>query len=187
MGTRGNKLVQLDCDMGQSPDDAALIAALLAIGNGDPIVFVAGTGAGTKQRISAENNPDLQSHYGELLLIASRDRMQLAERIMPTASALLHSLKPRPILHWGARGYRLDFAREFRTIRAALDCATVLLLDIDKPFGAALCRCQLSDCGRFYLATKNSKGGPANRHYCEPSHRTIANNRKENRTARKHK
>jgi hypothetical protein len=66
---------------------------------------------------------------------------------------------------------RLVYYREPRDIHAVLSQGLLLVMDEHKPYGAALCRCRLPSCQRFYLARRNPKGGPANRTYCSPEHR----------------
>jgi hypothetical protein len=65
----------------------------------------------------------------------------------------------------------LMYYRDFRDIHAILSHGVVLLLDDRQLYGKSLCRCRLPRCGRYYLAKRNPKGGPANRSYCMPAHR----------------
>jgi hypothetical protein len=77
----------------------------------------------------------------------------------------------RVIVPVGRRGYSLAWFRQFRTAASALAEALMLVLDPEKPYAKALCRCRYPECRKFYLARKNPKGGPANRTYCSKQHR----------------
>jgi hypothetical protein len=79
------------------------------------------------------------------------------------------------------RGFWLGYHQDFKTARALLDYAVMLTLDSKLAFGSLVSRCRLPQCDRIYIATKNPKGGPANRTYCSPDHR----NKHHNSAARK--
>lgn len=84
---------------------------------------------------------------------------------------------------------RPQYIRNFRDIHAVLSQGVLLLLDPQRSYGKALCRCGLPSCQKFYLARRNPKGGPANRTYCSPKHRDEHHNSGERKTAaaRRHK
>lgn len=168
------------------PTDDALIGALLAVANGDPFEYFSGPGPGSAS--SAADIEAIRPRFRELVHAGATNRAALASRFIPEVGApLLQSLKVRIVIQFGARGFTDRYDRAFGTLETALNYAVMLLLNLEKRYGADLCQCQLKRCGRFYLATKNPKGGPANRNYCSPPHRLEASNRKENRTARKPK
>jgi hypothetical protein len=164
-----------------------VFGALLAVANGEPFEFLTGSGTGVAQPLVLKDLNDLRSHFRALLTIAATDRVRLANEFQPIGIEVLTTVKPRMVIQVGADGFTDRYVRDFRTLKSALSYAVMLLLNLNKPFGAALCQCRLSDCGRFYAATKNPKGGPANRNYCSAEHRAIAHDRKENRSRRRRK
>src|SRR6267378_3763220 len=90
---------------------------------------------------------------------------ELSQGGAPTrlASMLVPGGRARPV-----------YVRDFRDIHAVLSQGVLLLLDERKPYSKDLCRCIY--CGRFYLARRNPKGGPANRSYCSEKHRLAYRN-----------
>lgn len=157
--------------------DGSLIAALLAVGNGEPFHF---------QNFNVADK-SFAARFRETLDEAARSRIKLANRFLPIGIELLTTMKVKPTIELGSRGFVLGYAQEFPTLESALNYGVMLLLDISKPYGAALSRCGRSTCKRFYLAKRNPKGGPANKHYCSPAHRDEAHDLRENRPVRKHK
>lgn len=100
-----------------------------------------------------------------------------------------HGLSIKPIGAAITRSGRssLVYARVYTDIHVKLSHGLLLLLDEQKPYGAALCRCKLPSCGRYYLARKKPRGGPANRTYCTPEHREVYRDSAERKAARKPK
>ena len=56
---------------------------------------------------------------------------------------------------------------------AAVALLWVFLLDPDRPFGMELRLCNLQKCTKYFLAAKNSAGGPRKK-YCSPEHAYAA-------------
>ncbi len=190
MGRSKTEPVRLVSTARFPPSDDALIGALLVFCNGDPLEFRSGQGAGTTQRMSDAREAKLRSHFSELLVMASNNRADLAQDFMPIGIELLSSLRVQPKIvggpssdpkQFGRFSIRMEYARYFPNLSVALNYSILLLLDDSLPYGEALSRCHLSTCGRFYLAARNLRGGPANRTYCRPRHRDIAHDRRENR------
>jgi hypothetical protein len=83
------------------------------------------------------------------------------------ASNLLLLIEVKPVLVFGPHGYSIQHFRDFRgDLETLLSYVGMLLLDGTKPYGAALSKCRLASCGRFYLARGKEGGGRANRSYC---------------------
>lgn len=102
----------------------------------------------------------------------------------PYLRELSESIVREPIVAISAaEGYALRECRRFLTVSAALTCGLFALMDETGPFHAALARCKLPRCGRFYLASRKPAGGPANRTYCCPAHRDEHHNSAERRRA----
>jgi hypothetical protein len=164
--------------------DEQLVNALIEFANGREVELVRD---GKSKELGGERAA-MQMEFSELLALGAEDRAKLVRKFnFDVGMALLQSLRIDLSIHYGTRGMRLGYLRDFPTLRSALQYAVMLLLDLDLPYGSALCRCQLKRCGVFYLAARNPKGGPANRHYCNPEHRSEAHNLKQNRTPRKAK
>jgi hypothetical protein len=83
------------------------------------------------------------------------------------------------------QSYSLADFRAFRNVAAALALATSFVMDQARPFATAFYRCKW--CQKFYLAHKNPKGGPANRIYCKPQHRTAHHDSAERKNEGKRK
>ncbi len=71
----------------------------------------------------------------------------------------------------------------------ALNLALLLVLDPKRPFGADLCRCHLTTCGRFWLLDRSSKAGKPVRNYHDRkcaalAKRAAAKQRKANQRKR---
>lgn len=166
-----------DLQSSASKNDDALVATLLAVGNGEAFQF---------QAFNAADGLAV-TRYRKLLEQAAKSRIKLANRFLPIGMQLLTSMKVRPTIEFGRRGFTLGYAHDFPTLESALNYGVMLLLDVSKPYGVALSRCGRSTCQRFYLAKRNPKGGPANKHYCSPAHRDEAHDLRENRPIRKSK
>jgi hypothetical protein len=141
-----------------------------------------------------EESPALQAEFEPLVQTAIDSPEQLYQqeflaRLRELDQGLVIKLSSLMVQGSSKRGvtYRL----EYRDRHALLSHALLLLLSEQMPYGKALCRCKLPSCGRFYLASKNPKGGPANRTYCSPAHRDEHHNSYERKTsastATKHK
>jgi transcriptional regulator with XRE-family HTH domain len=127
---------------------------------------------------------------GDKALLRGLERMGRVS-FMEFANNLLARTPVKEVLVFDSHGFSFQYFRDFEDFEAMLTHAVVLLLDERKTYGAALCRCKLPTCDRFYLACKNPKGGPANRNYCSPGHRAVAHDsrkhRAEMKAARRHK
>lgn len=73
-------------------------------------------------------------------------------------------------------GYSLGNFRHFPDAASALSEAALLVVDPDRTYSRAFCRCKNPQCRDFYLSRKHPGGGPENRFYCIPQHRTNYNN-----------
>ena len=160
--------------------DDALVAALLAVGNGES--FQVGPFSTISERSAEAFRMLLLAEYEH-----SWDDANSLVAFAPIAFQLIETMKVKPVLKMAARGLSIRYERTFPSIDTALQFAFMLLLDAEGPYLNALSRCGLSTCNRYYLARRNPKGGPANRFYCDPAHRELAHDRKENRKVRKHK
>jgi hypothetical protein len=113
------------------------------------------------------------------------------QHFFPWLAHMGASMQHQPVLVAHRDGYSFTEFRSFQNVGAALAVGILLVMDPARPFAKALCRCKLPSCGRFYLASKNPKGGPANRTYCKPEHRDEHHNSAERKAAekaaRKHK
>lgn len=94
----------------------------------------------------------------------------------PFIAALRREARFEPLVIFRNDSYQLIHYTMYSTVRAAMTVAALMVLDSTQPFRAALSRCKLPTCGRFYLARKNPAGGPANRTYCSPAHRNEHHN-----------
>jgi hypothetical protein len=83
------------------------------------------------------------------------------------------------------RARSISYVPLFGNVAAALTFACMLVMDPEKPFWKALCRCRLPRCARFFLSKQNPKGGPPARSYCEPGHGEEHHNSAERAAARK--
>ena len=160
--------------------DDALVDVLLGFANGAEVVMLSKPPerpATTEEKRAHMPAPvELRSRFAELLELAVEDPNRLREEFFPLGAELIDSLKVKPVMVFGTHGHSLDYFRELPDLRTALTYAVMLLLDAHKSYGAALCRCRLPSCGRFYLARRKKKGGPANRVYCRPQHRAEHHN-----------
>src|SRR5579863_9456688 len=153
--------------------DEQLVSALIEFANGRDVELLHMPENRPQER--GGEREELQSEFSALLARAAENRAKLAEVFLKQVGLpLLASLRIAPAISFGRGGFTLAYARDFRTLRSALQYAVLLLLDLNQPFGDALCRCRLASCRAFYLAKRNPKGGPANRNYCSPKHRTEA-------------
>jgi hypothetical protein len=55
----------------------------------------------------------------------------------------------------------------FDAFSTALNYTLALVLDTNRPFGLALCRCHAPDCGRFWLLPLKKSVGKPSRQYCD--------------------
>jgi hypothetical protein len=111
------------------------------------------------------------------LLAPDRDRALLPTKDPQGWLAHMRESLERELVLVGRRqGYSLADFRSFRNVASALAFAMLLVMDQTKPYANTLCRCKLPRCRSFYLARKNPKGGPANRTYCDPTHRDEHHN-----------
>jgi hypothetical protein len=90
---------------------------------------------------------------------------------LPYLRELSGSIKRESFITVKDDSYAFVEYRRFVTVSAALTCGLFAVLDESGEFRAKLSRCKLPRCGRYYLASKNERGGPANRTYCSPKHR----------------
>jgi hypothetical protein len=173
--TSGAKRRELVNSATRPASDGELVDALIAFVNGAEVV------------LSGSNDPrattEERSHFGEFLRLAVEDPDRLP--LQEITQHVLASLKVHPVIVMHGHGLALDYFREFPDLPTALTYATLLLLDARQPYGAALCRCKLPRCGKYYLAKKQKKGGPANRTYCSPRHRIEQHNSAERKAASK--
>jgi hypothetical protein len=113
------------------------------------------------------------------------------QHFFPWLAHMGASMERQSVLIAHRQGYSLTEFRSFQNVASALAVGMLLVMDPARSFAKALCRCKLPSCGRFYLASKNPKGGPANRTYCEPEHRDkyrdSAERKAAEKAARKHK
>jgi hypothetical protein len=168
--------------------DDALVDALLEFANGAQVTMLSGPRSRPvtdEEKGRAQPPAEVRDRFIKVLELAIEDIGKLCEQFLPLGMELLTSLKPRPVIQFGTSGFQLDYFNDFPNLEAALTYAVMLILDARKPYGAALCRCQLPTCGRFYLARRKKKGGPANRVYCSPRHRTEHHNSAERKAASK--
>ena len=164
---------------------------VLALANGKEVQLISGEGVGQVVGLSPADAQALRDQSNAWLTTAANDLGQLANEFLPIGMDVLANLDVvpifpvRPKIRFGRRGFTLGYFHAFPDLTTAMKYAVMLLLDVTKPFGAALCRCQLISCAQFYLARQNPKGGRPNRKYCCPEHAVEANNRKL--IPRKHK
>jgi len=183
--------IQLQAKPNAPVTDEELMAALLEVANGSEVVLYNEKGQGF------QSNEPIRARMELLLQQFMEDPAELLLDLLPAplgrgktdiAADVLKSVVPKLYLDFlGPRGLSLRTGNYYPDLTSALDYAVLVLLDRGRPsYGAALSRCQLPRCRNFYFAKKNPNGGPPNRLYCCPGHRTEASDKKLNRT-RKHK
>lgn len=179
----------------ESETDRA-VGLLLAVVNGERYSFPTGRGAEVLQVAEAAAASPLRSEFSKYVKAAMQDPKQLMALFFPQdgrkpglslAVDLLKKVKLSSTIEFHDKGIRLGYKRVFPNLPTALKYGLLLLLDTSQPYSRALSQCRLTSCGRFYLAKKNPKGGPANRNYCSEEHRSEAHNKKQNRSPRKSK
>lgn len=155
-------------DLGQFSweGDDQIVDALLRVASGDPI-FHMSRGEAIQLRQEFERTVQLAIDDPGLLydLEFSARLHEVGQAVKPKlGAAITRSGRSQPV--W----YR-DFDNNFH---ALLSQGVLLLLDEGGRYRDDLCRCV--QCGRFYLARRNPKGGPANRSYCSEQHRLDYHN-----------
>ena len=167
--------------------DATLVAAALDHANGVDVVLngvAARDREASRSRTVALLERVREAHRGD----CGRERRgDLIREIFEQAMKLLGPLKVRQVYEIGARGLSLEYFRDFPSVESALGYGVLLLLDPRRPFGAAVCRCRLGRCTKFYQAARRPSGGPANRTYCTPEHRAESHDSTQSRAARRQK
>lgn len=165
--------------------EEGLVDALLGFANGGEVVMLdkpRDRPETREEKLALPRTPiQLHVRFGELVRNALERPAQAREDFMPVAMSLAATLGSKVVVSFGPRGYAVGHVTLWSDLEGLLGYAMMLLLDAGKPYGAALSRCQC--CGRFYLARKNRRGGPANRIYCSPAHRLEHHNSAERKAA----
>jgi hypothetical protein len=176
VGNPGDRHELLNRFGGAASDDT-LVEALLAFANGAEVVLR--TGLGGEDWISPPVPEEWRERFCSFLrVVAGRDLSRI-DREFDFIFHVLQRLRPVPIYKSVAAGIRLGYFHDFPDPETALSFASLLLLDVEKPYGKALSQCKLPTCNQFYLAKKNPEGGPPNFNYCKPEHRDEAHNSRE--------
>jgi hypothetical protein len=180
-----------------SPDfpatDDQLVRALLGFANGRPMILLSQPLVGQAltnyidRRLAEMSQDTLRADIQNRLQQIAKDRAGYAVNFVEFGIRLLGGMKVQPLIGFSNRGFTVNYYHAFRDEQVALLYALVLMLDVTKPYGAALCRCQFEPCSRFYLARRNPAGGPANRIYCSPLHSKLAHDAGRAERARRHR
>lgn len=195
---------------GNDPSDAELVKTLLAFANGErfrlivhsPIDKTDPSALPLEAKVYSSDDGLTRTNTKTMAMYISADgvtrtdyrdkldafvtnRSAFIDRVfMESLVGLMDVLRVMPVFTYGIDGVRLQYQRYFPSFKTAIDFSVMLLLDDSLGFGPALCKCQYSQCRKFYLAKRNPKGGPANRNYCCPDHRDLSHDAKENRGAK---
>ena len=91
----------------------------------------------------------------------------------PLEPHIMHSESPRiaifPSFRFEAKRFLVSHHYIAQRPDAVVLYASLLLLDLSRPYGRDLCRCQLPCCRKFFLAVRPSSGR-ARRSYCSEEH-----------------
>ncbi|MEN9704663.1 MAG: hypothetical protein RLZZ393_542 [Pseudomonadota bacterium] len=102
-----------------------------------------------------------------------RDRLDEA-MLAPDAAAARavrtwHCQRVQTSLRLMPGGLRISTHYPVTSLADVCDTALALLLDVDRGFRDALCKCQLADCGRFFFVDRSRGNRPRTR-YCSTEH-----------------
>lgn len=148
---------------------------LLAVANGEPVTF-----ARWNQLVGAEVVKNADNHT---FVLPDADRMSLRHtldeivdggtRVIGQLAEQMAEVASRSVVvvpHWTATQGRTDRLIA-RNLGAAMAYTLWLLLDSRRPYGADLCKCRYSECGRYFFKIRG-RGAPV-RKYCSPDHAVL--------------
>lgn len=149
--------------VGDQDDEA--VGALLSVANGKEVVL-------PLFPMTPAELPELRREFEPLVQLALDDpaelyRREYSQRLGELARDHAVKIQPASVITTGRS--RVVFLLEYRDLHVLLSWGLLLLMDEYRPYGRNLSRCL--HCGRYYLARRHPKGGPANRSYCSKEHR----------------
>jgi hypothetical protein len=161
------KAIELRNTIERPATDEAIVRAAVAFANGAALTLRLND---KTLAATPKNRRELASWMESA--IGNRDKAEPVQQDFVPLYALIRGLRVNYVVVIPGDGnVRLEFYRDFKTVRSVLGLAVALMMDREHEFGSQVCRCKWQKCeAPFFLAQQNPKGGPPNRTYCSPEH-----------------
>ena len=162
--------------LGRPAADAEILKATVGFANGAGLELI-----GTNGKRHQASDQD-RVEFAKVMTSALADPIGTAYEALPRFSEKRDLIEVFTVSD--KSGLQRQLRVDFRSIRALLDHALLLILDRTNPVGRLVCRCKLPRCGVFYIAGRNKRGGGLNLTFCRPEHREEHHNSSDRRLGR---